>query len=55
MIFMDDQNGPSEDGVSENETPRRPWSAPRLTVIPIVELTAGANGPNFDGDFSPQS
>lgn len=37
------------------EFSRPVWSAPRLEIGYVSEQTQGVSGPNYDGDFSPQS
>lgn len=52
--MRDDTIAAQDSATVEAQTPAV-WSAPTLIELPIADLTQGVGGPNFDGDFSPQS
>lgn len=52
--MRDDTIAAQDSATVEAQTPAV-WSAPTLTELLIADLTQGVGGPNFDGDFSPQS
>ncbi|MBA4763698.1 hypothetical protein [Sphingomonas sp.] len=52
---MRDDTIPAQDSAAVEAQTLAAWSAPTVAELPVAELTQGVGGPNFDGDFSPQS